>query len=68
MSSTKLTKVSEHVRIPTRPGESGTGVVLERELDTSNGLDFVREPLALVGKTLFASSGKQAAALPGWSP
>ena len=30
--------------------------VLERGLDTSNGLDFVRERLALVGKTLFLVS------------
>jgi hypothetical protein len=29
---------------------------LERGLDTSNGLDFVRERLALVGKTLFLVS------------
>src|SRR3954453_4345334 len=41
----------------TRPAESGTGaVLLERGLDTSNGLDFVRERLALVGKTLFLVS------------
>jgi hypothetical protein len=33
-----------------------TGAVLERGLDTSNGLDFVRERLALVGKTLFLVS------------
>ncbi len=41
---------------PVRPAESGTGAVLERGLDTSNGLDFVRERLALVGKTLFLVS------------
>jgi eukaryotic-like serine/threonine-protein kinase len=41
---------------PTRPAEPGTGAVLERGLDTSNGLDFVRERLALVGKTLFLVS------------
>jgi hypothetical protein len=41
---------------PTRPAESGTGAVLERGLDTSHGLDFVRERLALVGKTLFLVS------------
>jgi eukaryotic-like serine/threonine-protein kinase len=41
---------------PTRPADSGTGAVLERGLDTSNGLDFVRERLALVGKTLFLVS------------
>jgi serine/threonine protein kinase len=41
---------------PIRPAESGTGAVLERGLDTSNGLDFVRERLALVGKTLFLVS------------
>jgi serine/threonine protein kinase len=41
---------------PTRRAESGTGAVLERGLDTSNGLDFVRERLALVGKTLFLVS------------
>ena len=34
----------------------GTSAVLERGLDTSNGLDFVRERLALVGKTLFLVS------------
>src|SRR5688572_9558794 len=42
--------------MPTRPTESGTGAVLERGLDTSNGLEFVRERLALVGKTLFLVS------------
>ncbi len=36
--------------------ESGLGTVLERGLDTSNGLDFVRERLTLVGKTLFLVS------------
>jgi eukaryotic-like serine/threonine-protein kinase len=41
---------------PTRPAQSVTGAVLERGLDTSNGLDFVRERLALVGKTLFLVS------------
>src|ERR671919_1191813 len=41
---------------PASPAESGTGGVLERGLDTSNGLDFVRERLALVGKTLFLVS------------
>src|SRR5580765_5378245 len=40
----------------TRPAESGTRAVLERGLDTSGGLDFVRERLALVGKTLFLVS------------
>jgi serine/threonine protein kinase len=41
----------------TRPAESGTGaVLLERGLDTSNGLGFVRERLALVSKTLFLVS------------
>ena len=39
-----------------RPAESRTGAVLDRGLDTSNGLDFVRERLALVGKTLFLVS------------
>jgi len=33
-----------------------SSAVLERGLDTSNGLDFVRERLALVGKTLFLVS------------
>jgi eukaryotic-like serine/threonine-protein kinase len=42
--------------LPTRPGESGTAAVLERGLDTSNGVDFVRERLALVGQTLFLVS------------
>jgi hypothetical protein len=32
--------------------ESGAGTILEGGLDTSNGLDFVRERLALIGKTL----------------
>jgi eukaryotic-like serine/threonine-protein kinase len=41
---------------PTRPTESGTRAVLERGLDTSSGLDFVRERLALLGKTLFLVS------------
>jgi len=41
---------------PSRRAESGTGAVLEGGLDTSNGLDFVRERLALVGKTLFLVS------------
>src|SRR3954466_6206705 len=41
----------------TRPAESGShAVLLERGLDTSNGLGFVRERLALVGKTLFLVS------------
>jgi eukaryotic-like serine/threonine-protein kinase len=40
----------------TRPAGSGTGAILERGLDTSNGLDFVRERLALVAKTLFLVS------------
>src|SRR5688572_31936514 len=42
--------------LPTHPAESGTGAVLERGLDTSNGLDFVGQRLALVGKTLFLVS------------
>src|SRR5687768_6996971 len=41
----------------TSPAWVGPGaVVLERGLDTSNGLDFVRERLALVGRTLFLVS------------
>jgi serine/threonine-protein kinase len=36
--------------------ESGTAAVLAQGLDTSNGLDFVRERLALVGRTLFLVS------------
>ena len=40
----------------TRPTGAGAGAVLERGLDTSNGLDFVRERLALVAKTLFLVS------------
>jgi hypothetical protein len=39
-----------------RPADPGSGAVLERGLDTSNGLEFVRERLALVGKTLFIVS------------
>jgi eukaryotic-like serine/threonine-protein kinase len=41
---------------PISPAESGTRGVLEQGLDTSNGLHFVRERLALVGKTLFLVS------------
>jgi hypothetical protein len=41
---------------PPHPGGSSTGTVLERGLDTSNGLDFVQERLVLVGKTLFLVS------------
>src|SRR5215212_1927883 len=41
---------------PARPADSATGAVLERGLDTSNGLDFVRERLVLVSKTLFLVS------------
>jgi eukaryotic-like serine/threonine-protein kinase len=41
---------------PTRTAITGTGTLLEGGLDTSNGLDFVRERLALVGKTLFLVS------------
>ena len=41
---------------PTRPTESQTRAVLERGLDTSSGLDFVRKRLALQGKTLFLVS------------
>ena len=41
---------------PPHPTGSSTGTVLERGLDTSNGLDFVRERLALVAKTLFLVS------------
>ena len=36
--------------------ESGTAAVLAQGLDTSNGLDFLRERLALVGRTLFLVS------------
>src|SRR3954469_20992414 len=39
-----------------RANPSSTGTVLERGLDSSNGLDFVRERLALVAKTLFLVS------------
>jgi len=41
---------------PTRPTGSGTRRVLERGLDTSSGLDFVRERLTLLAKTLFLVS------------
>src|SRR5918994_761044 len=41
---------------PARPAGAGTGAVVERGLDTSKGADFVRERLALVGKTLFLVS------------
>src|SRR5919204_7019978 len=52
--TTNRLRVSES---STRPSESRTrAVLLERGLDTSNGLGFVRERLALVGKTLFLVS------------
>src|SRR6187551_2623875 len=41
---------------PPQTTSSSTDTILERGLDTSNGLDFVRERLALVGKTLFLVS------------
>jgi serine/threonine-protein kinase len=41
---------------PTRGVESGTAAILARGLDTSSGEDFVRERLALVGRTLFLVS------------
>jgi eukaryotic-like serine/threonine-protein kinase len=39
-----------------RAADPGTGTLLDQGLDTSNGLDFVRERLALVAKTLFLVS------------
>jgi serine/threonine protein kinase len=41
---------------PTRPTDSGTRALLERGLDSSSGLGFVRKRLALLGKTLFLVS------------
>jgi serine/threonine-protein kinase len=41
---------------PPQTTSSSTDTILERGLDTSNGLDFVRERLALVAKTLFLVS------------
>jgi serine/threonine-protein kinase len=41
---------------PTRPTGSGRPALLERGLDSSSGLRFVRERLALLGKTLFLVS------------
>ena len=41
---------------PSQTTSSSTDAILERGLDTSNGLDFVRERLALVAKTLFLVS------------
>jgi serine/threonine protein kinase len=40
----------------TRPTASGTPALLERGLDSSSGLGFVRDRLALLGKTLFLVS------------
>jgi eukaryotic-like serine/threonine-protein kinase len=40
----------------TPPTGSATGALLERGLDSSSGLGFVRERLALLGKTLFLVS------------
>src|SRR5919109_4873452 len=54
MMTTNRLRVSEP---STGPADSGSrAVLLERGLDTSNGLGFVRERLALVGKTLFLVS------------
>jgi len=44
------------VPIPNHPTASQPPTVLERGLDTSSGLDFVRKRLALQGKTLFLVS------------
>jgi eukaryotic-like serine/threonine-protein kinase len=41
---------------PTTPTDSGTRALLERGLDSSSGLGFVRERLALLAKTLFLVS------------
>ena len=41
---------------PTRPTDSGPRPLLERGLDTSSGLGFVRERLALLSRTLFLVS------------
>ncbi len=41
---------------PPQTTSSSSDTILERGLDTSNGLDFVRERLALVAKTLFLVS------------
>jgi eukaryotic-like serine/threonine-protein kinase len=41
---------------PTRPTDSATRALLARGLDSSSGLGFVRERLALLGKTLFLVS------------
>ena len=42
--------------LPTRLTGSGPGALLERGLDSSSGLRFVRERLGLLGKTLFLVS------------
>jgi serine/threonine-protein kinase len=41
---------------PTRPTDAGSRALLERGLDSSSGLGFVRERLALLAKTLFLVS------------
>jgi hypothetical protein len=41
---------------PSQTTSSSSDTILQRGLDTSNGLDFVRERLALVAKTLFLVS------------
>jgi serine/threonine-protein kinase len=41
---------------PTRPTDAGSRALLERGLDSSSGLSFVRERLALLSKTLFLVS------------
>src|SRR5690242_21857861 len=42
--------------LPTRPTGPGHRPLLERGLDSSSGLGFVRERLALLAKTLFLVS------------
>ena len=51
-----MTTTPIRVAPPARSSGSGTRPVLERGLDTSSGLDFVQERLALLAKTLFLVS------------
>src|SRR5918999_3679344 len=56
VSSQMITNPPPVPASPNGPTDSGTRALLERGLDSSSGLGFVRERLALLGKTLFLVS------------
>lgn len=55
-SDGQTTIASRETRSPTMPDPSETRTVLDRGLDTSGGLSFVADRLALLGKTVFLLS------------